>query len=184
MAAEALADAAHAEAKRWAELPRAAYHGQVRMNRGERLGRLAEAIAADRGRTFEVSSDFLTPAEVRGSADGRLTRCFRRREEASLVNAVAVVWLILLPAAAFYFLLWRPQQRRMAAVRVLQSALDENDEVMTTSGIYGRVTRLGEDDADLEIAPGTVIRVARGAIAQRIVGDDLPDAHGEDSEAN
>jgi preprotein translocase subunit YajC len=100
------------------------------------------------------------------------------------VDAIAVVWLILLPAAAFYFLLWRPQQRRMAAVRVLQSALDENDEVMTTSGIYGRITRLGENDADLEIAPGTVIRIARGAIAQRIVPSDLPDQHGEDSGAN
>ncbi len=96
------------------------------------------------------------------------------------MDAVAVVWLILLPAAAFYFLLWRPQQRRMAAVRVLQSALDENDEVMTTSGMYGRVKRLGEDDVDLEIAPGTVIRLARGAIAQRIVPDE---AHGEDTEA-
>jgi enoyl-CoA hydratase len=52
--AESLVDAAHAEAKRWAELPRAAYHGQVRMNRGERLARLAEAIAADRGQTFAV----------------------------------------------------------------------------------------------------------------------------------
>ncbi len=51
---EALADAAVAEAKRWAELPRAAYRGQVRMNRGERLGRLAEAIAADRGRSFDI----------------------------------------------------------------------------------------------------------------------------------
>ncbi len=51
---EALADAAVAEAKRWAELPRAAYRGQVRMARGERLGRLADAIAADRGRKFDV----------------------------------------------------------------------------------------------------------------------------------
>ena len=51
---EALADAAEAEAQRWAALPRDAYRGQVRMCRGERLGRLAEAIAADRGRSFEV----------------------------------------------------------------------------------------------------------------------------------
>ena len=54
---DALAEAAVAEAKRWAELPRAAYHGQVQMNRGERLGRLADAIAADRGRSFEVPAD-------------------------------------------------------------------------------------------------------------------------------
>jgi enoyl-CoA hydratase len=54
--AEALIEAATAEAQLWAALPRTAYRGQVRMNRGERLGRLAEAIAADRGRSFEVPS--------------------------------------------------------------------------------------------------------------------------------
>jgi enoyl-CoA hydratase len=53
---EALATAAEAEAQRWAAFPRAAYRGQVRMCRGERLGRLAEAVAADRGRTFAVPS--------------------------------------------------------------------------------------------------------------------------------
>ena len=87
------------------------------------------------------------------------------------MNAVAVVWLVLLPAGAFYFLLWRPQQRRMAAVRLLQSSLNENDDVMTTSGIFGRIRRLGDDDVDLEVAPGTVIRFARGAIAQRLEGN-------------
>jgi enoyl-CoA hydratase len=54
VAPEALADAAEAEARRWAELPRDAYRGQVRMCRGDRLGRLSEAVAADRGRSFEV----------------------------------------------------------------------------------------------------------------------------------
>ena len=51
---ESLLDAAVAEAERWAELPRAAYRGQVRMTRGERLARLAEAIKADRGHDFDV----------------------------------------------------------------------------------------------------------------------------------
>jgi enoyl-CoA hydratase len=51
-----LADAAEAEAKRWAELPRGAYRAQVLMNRGERLGRLADAVAEDRGRTFDLST--------------------------------------------------------------------------------------------------------------------------------
>ena len=93
------------------------------------------------------------------------------------MGAVAVVWLILLPAAAFYFLLWRPQQRRMTAVRALQAELSENDEVMTTSGMFGRITRLGDDDLDLEVAPGTTIRFARGAIAERV--KPTPDEHNE-----
>ena len=80
---------------------------------------------------------------------------------------VAIVWLVLMVGAA-YLLLWRPQQRRMAAVRALQRELHEGDDVLTTSGIYGRITKLDEDAADLEIAPGTVIHVARGAIGQRL----------------
>jgi len=87
------------------------------------------------------------------------------------VGVFAVVWLIALPAGAFYFLLWRPRQRQWAGVRALQSSLHENDQVMTTSGIYGRITRIGDDDVDLEIAPGTVIRLARGAIGQRTEAD-------------
>jgi enoyl-CoA hydratase/carnithine racemase len=54
--AEALAAAAATEARRWADLPRAAYRGQVRMCRGARLGRLADAVAADRGRAFDIPS--------------------------------------------------------------------------------------------------------------------------------
>ena len=41
-------------AGRWAKLPRHAYRGQVRMNRSDILGRLSDAIAADRGRAFDV----------------------------------------------------------------------------------------------------------------------------------
>jgi preprotein translocase subunit YajC len=87
-------------------------------------------------------------------------------------------------AGAFYVLMWRPQQRRMSMVRALQGQLRQGDEVLTTSGIYGRVVRLGDDDADLEIAPGTVVRVARGAIGQVLTehGDSL-DTSGEASEA-
>ena len=88
---------------------------------------------------------------------------------------MALAFLILLPALAFYFLLWRPQQKRMNAVRQLQGALQENDEVMTTSGMFGRVARLGDDDLDLEIAPGVTIRMARGAISQRVLPDDVQD---------
>ena len=96
---------------------------------------------------------------------------------------LVIVWVLLM-AVAFYLLLWRPQQRRMSMVRALQSQLEQGDDVLTTSGIYARIVRLGDDDADLEIAPGTVIRVARGAIGQVVhePGESF-DAHGEATEA-
>jgi len=96
---------------------------------------------------------------------------------------LVITWLVLM-IGAFYLLLWRPQQRRMAMVRALQSELKQGDEVLTTSGIYARVVRLGDDDVELEIAPGTVIHVARGAIGQVITNhDESFDASGEASEA-
>jgi enoyl-CoA hydratase len=51
---DALVASAHEQALQWAELPRAAYRGQVRMNRGDVLGRLADAVGDDRGRLFDV----------------------------------------------------------------------------------------------------------------------------------
>jgi enoyl-CoA hydratase len=51
---DALDAAARAEAQRWADLPRAAYRGQVHQNRHERLARLAEAVAHDRGQGFDI----------------------------------------------------------------------------------------------------------------------------------
>lgn len=96
---------------------------------------------------------------------------------------LVIVWVLLM-AVAFYLLLWRPQQRRMSMVRALQSQLEQGNDVLTTSGIYGQIVRLGADDADLEIAPGTVIRVARGAIGQVVTepGESF-DAQGEATEA-
>jgi preprotein translocase subunit YajC len=91
---------------------------------------------------------------------------------------VSVAIFSVLMVGAVYLLLWRPQQRRIAAVRRLQSEIQEGDEVLTTSGIYGRITRLGESDADLELAPGTVIHIARGAIGQLVGPQSRPGAGG------
>lgn len=54
VAPDALAASALGAAKQWAELPRGAYRGQVQLNRGDVLGRLADTIGADRGRLFDV----------------------------------------------------------------------------------------------------------------------------------
>ena len=83
----------------------------------------------------------------------------------------AALWLVLM-VGVFYLLIWRPQQRRMAAVRELQHSLSLGDDVITTGGIYGTITALRDDHVELEIAPNIVVRVARGAIGAR-----MDDAH-------
>ncbi|MCZ7536386.1 MAG: preprotein translocase subunit YajC [Acidimicrobiia bacterium] len=93
----------------------------------------------------------------------------------------ALIYLGIL-VVAFYALVVLPQRRRMMAMRALQSALREGDEIVTTSGIYGRVVRLDDAVADVEVAPATVLRMARGAIAQRIGAEPESSGGGADED--
>jgi preprotein translocase subunit YajC len=74
----------------------------------------------------------------------------------------------LLIAVAMYFLLIRPQRRRMQDQRALANAVEEGDEVITTAGVYGFVTAIDGDVIWLEIAEGVDVRIARQAISRRI----------------
>jgi preprotein translocase subunit YajC len=68
-----------------------------------------------------------------------------------------------------FLLLWlivvRPQRRRQSRQQQMLSELHVGDEVLTAGGIYGTISRLGEDEVTVEIAPKLEVRVARRAIA-------------------
>lgn len=57
------------------------------------------------------------------------------------------------------------QRRRQKETQKLQSTLGVGDEVMTTSGLLGRITGLDDEIATLEVSPGVSIRFNRRAIA-------------------
>ena len=85
--------------------------------------------------------------------------------------------LFVAMAAIFYFLILRPQQRAKRAKAELMSALTEGSEILTVGGIYGTVIELRDEDMDLEIAEGVVMRIDRRALATVI-----PVASDEDDE--
>jgi preprotein translocase subunit YajC len=90
-----------------------------------------------------------------------------------------IVWFVAL-GAAFFFLVVRPQRRTLAAHRALVAALRVGDEIVTAGGIYGTVRGLADETVDLEIAPGVVVKIARGAVAHRAVEHGAADpANGE-----
>jgi len=66
----------------------------------------------------------------------------------------------------FYFLLIRPQQKRAKETKAMLSALTKGDEVITAGGIVGKIAKLDEQYASIEISPNVEIRVQRGAISQ------------------
>lgn len=92
-------------------------------------------------------------------------------------NPIVAFLPLLLMGVVFYFLLIRPQSQRRRAQMQMQSDVEVGDEIVTTGGIYGKVTDIDDDYGivTIEVAPGTEIRMARAAIAQRLVDDEFVD---------
>ena len=82
-------------------------------------------------------------------------------ELASLLPLLAI-------AVLFWALMIRPAQRRQRELRTMQSSLAVGDEVMLTSGIYGVLRSLDDERISVELAPGVVVEVIRGAVGQKV----------------
>ena len=81
--------------------------------------------------------------------------------------------LILLPVffAVFYFLLIRPQQKRVKEHAELIRSIEPGDDVLTNGGLYGTITTIDGQIAEMEIAEGVVVRIQRAAVAELIEWD-------------
>src|SRR3954468_15398444 len=71
-------------------------------------------------------------------------------------------WLLIF--VIFYILMIRPQQRRVKEHQAAINAVKKGDEVITGGGIRGRVTKVTDDEAEVEIAQGVKIRVIKSTI--------------------
>lgn len=74
------------------------------------------------------------------------------------------MWPIALMFALIYFLMIRPQQKRMKQQREMLSALSEDSEVVTSSGIIGKIVSLDDNTVHLEVSPGVVILMQKAAV--------------------
>jgi preprotein translocase subunit YajC len=61
----------------------------------------------------------------------------------------------------FWFLLIRPQQKRMKQHRDMVAAVKKNDTAITTGGLIGKVVKVDESEIELEIASGVRVRVVK-----------------------
>jgi len=71
---------------------------------------------------------------------------------------------IILMFALLYFLMIRPQMKRAKEQKAMTDALQKGDEVITASGIVGKVTKVGEIYISLEIASGTEIQLQKASV--------------------
>jgi preprotein translocase subunit YajC len=88
--------------------------------------------------------------------------------QAGSSNVTFLISLVLM-VAIFYFLLIRPQQRRVKQQRQLVDSLRIGDEVVTIGGMFGTILEMDDETITLDAGGGTRLRYLRQAVARKFV---------------
>lgn len=97
-------------------------------------------------------------------------------------SGLTTLFLFILIPVALYFLMIRPQQRRMKESQRMQNTLGPGAEVMTSSGIYGTVAGVDAEEGtvSLEVSPEVYLTIARGAITKVITPAPTDESENDD----
>ncbi|MGQ0678428.1 MAG: preprotein translocase subunit YajC [Actinomycetota bacterium] len=76
--------------------------------------------------------------------------------------------MLALLMGVFYFILVRPQKKRLQEHSALLKAIEPGDEVVTVGGIYGFVNRVDKDEVWLEVAEGVEVRLTKQAVSRKV----------------
>jgi preprotein translocase subunit YajC len=117
----------------------------------------------------ETSSMFITPALAQtaaaSSGGGGATAMFAQ---------VAPLVLIF---AVFYFLLIRPQQKRMKEHKAKIEAVKKGDQVITGGGLVGKVVRVDDVYADVELGQGVKVKALKSTLSDVLAPGAVPAAN-------
>lgn len=90
-------------------------------------------------------------------------------------------WMQFLPLVAmgviFWFLIIRPQMRQQKTHREKIAAIKKGDQVVTGGGLVGKVTRVDDDYADVEIANGVKVKAVKSTITDVLLPPGSPPAN-------
>ena len=81
---------------------------------------------------------------------------------------------LILMFGVFWILVFRPQQRRVKEHQAAINAVKKGDKVVTGGGIRGRVTKVTDDEAEIEIAQGVKVRVIKSTLTHVVSGGGKP----------
>ena len=85
---------------------------------------------------------------------------------AGMLSSLSGMLPLVLMFVVLYFVMIRPQMRKQKEHRTMIEAVAKGDEILTSGGIIGRITRLGEGNISIEISPGVEVQLQRSAISQ------------------
>ena len=83
----------------------------------------------------------------------------------SLMNQMMPFLLIIV---VMYFFFIRPQNQKQKAQLSFVDSMDKGDEIVTTSGILGKITKINGEIVTLEVSPKTYIRVTKSAVSKEL----------------
>ncbi|MEA5161889.1 preprotein translocase subunit YajC [Cereibacter johrii] len=96
-----------------------------------------------------------------------VTPAFAQAASGGAAGAFTSFVPLILIFVIMYFLLIRPQQKKLKEHRAMVEALRRGDQVLTGGGIVGKVVKVHEDGiVDVEIADGVKVRVMKSTIVQ------------------
>ena len=77
------------------------------------------------------------------------------------------IWMVIALVVIMYFMMWRPQQRRVKQHQDMVKALRRGDSVVTNGGLVGKVTKVVDDDQiEVEISEGVRVRQMRSMVTE------------------
>jgi len=88
---------------------------------------------------------------------------------------------MLLVVAIFYFVLIRPERKKQKARDAMLKEMKKGDEVMTSSGLYGRIAQIQDDVVTLLVADGIRLRFSRAAV-QTVLGKEPAEKPAKDED--
>jgi preprotein translocase subunit YajC len=81
-----------------------------------------------------------------------------------MLNSLIVPTMLII--GIMYFLMIRPQQRRLKEHRDMVAAIRRGDTIVTSGGIIGKVTKVDDQELQVEIADGVKVKLLRSTISE------------------
>ncbi|MDG2535364.1 preprotein translocase subunit YajC [Sphingomonas sp. HITSZ_GF] len=97
---------------------------------------------------------FITPAYAQAAGAA----------QANPMGGVLGLAPLVLIFIAFYFLMIRPQQKRMKELQNAVNAVKKGDQVVTGGGLIGKVTKVDENEVELELGPNVKVRAIKATL--------------------
>jgi preprotein translocase subunit YajC len=133
---------------------------------------VSDAIAADS--TPAAATATATAATQQAGAD--LQPYELSAEKMMMDNLFILAMLFFI----FYFILIRPQQKRLRVHQEMMKGLQKNDKIITTGGLIGQIVKFeGDDVVVVEISPNVRVRIARGSVSEVVT--DKPGSSANDN---